>query len=166
VKALVLSDTHIKTKEGLSVLREIIEPYLDEVDAIFHAGDSASMMVIDFLNELKPTYAVCGNMDDVQTSVYLPEKSIVDFGGFKIGITHGWGKASGIVERVFEYFYGSDINAIIFGHSHQPFIGEKSGILMLNPGSPTDKRFAEKNTIALLEAGEELTATIVELDIV
>lgn len=165
MKALVLSDTHIKTKEGLSNLKEIIEPFLNEVDVIFHAGDSASMMVIDFLNELKPTYAVCGNMDDVQTSFYLSEKLIVNFAGFKIGLTHGWGKASGIVERVFEYFNGSDIDAIVFGHSHQPFVGKKDGILMLNSGSPTDKRFADKNTIAILEAGEELTAKIIELDI-
>jgi putative phosphoesterase len=165
VKALVLSDTHIKTKEGLSDLEKIIEPYLNEVDAIFHAGDSASMMVIDFLKELKPAHAVCGNMDDAQTSFYLSDKLIVEFGGFRIGLTHGWGKATGIAERVFEYFHGSEVDAIIFGHSHQPFLGRKDGVLMLNPGSPTDKRFADKNTIALLEVGEELTARIIELDI-
>jgi len=163
MKALVLSDTHIKHKEQLDDLHRIIKPYLDDVDVIFHAGDTASMVAVDFFNGLKVSYIVAGNMDDSQASYYLPDKLLVDFGGFKIGITHGWGNSTGIVGRVFDYFAVNEVDAIIFGHSHQPYIGRKNGVLMLNPGSPTDKRFAERNTIAILDAGEVLTARIVEL---
>lgn len=163
MKALVLSDTHVRYKDEIAALRLIIEPYLSDVDIIFHAGDSTSMAAVDLFNELKTTYVVAGNMDDSQTSYYLSEKLFVDFAGFKVGITHGWGTASGIVDRVFEYFRGNEVDAIIFGHSHQPYIGKREGILMLNPGSPTDKRFAERNSIAILEAGEELEARIIEL---
>jgi uncharacterized protein len=163
LKALVLSDTHIKSKEELASLRKSMEPYLNDVDVIFHAGDTASMIAVDFFKELKPVYMVAGNMDDAQSSFYLPEKLVVDFGGFRIGLTHGWGKVFGIEDRVFEYFSSSNVDAIIFGHSHQSFVGRKEGVLLLNPGSPTDKRFAEFNSMAILEVGEELEARIIRL---
>jgi predicted phosphodiesterase len=32
------------------------------------------------------------------------------------------------------------VDAIAFGHSHQPMVERRHGIWLLNPGSPTDRR--------------------------
>ncbi|MDQ3736483.1 MAG: metallophosphoesterase family protein, partial [Actinomycetota bacterium] len=45
---------------------------------------------------------------------------------------------------------------IVFGHSHIPFLEDEGGLLLLNPGSPTDRRRQPEHTFALLriERGE------------
>ncbi|MFP3472622.1 metallophosphoesterase family protein, partial [Micrococcus sp. SIMBA_144] len=43
-------------------------------------------------------------------------------------------------KRALEAFEGEDVDVIIFGHSHIPFSRFMKGILLFNPGSPTDKR--------------------------
>ncbi|MBI4733966.1 MAG: metallophosphoesterase family protein, partial [Rubrobacteridae bacterium] len=104
MKALVLSDTHIKYCEQLVELERILSPFLDEVDIIIHAGDLSSRLAVEFFEGLKPTYVVAGNMDNQELAMSLPDKKIIDFGAFKVGITHGWGKPAGIEDRVFTYF--------------------------------------------------------------
>ncbi|HZD60578.1 MAG TPA: metallophosphoesterase family protein [Anaerolineae bacterium] len=163
MKALVISDTHIKRKEDFKELERIIEPFLDGVDVIIHAGDSVIREVVEFFSGLRPTYIVRGNMDSIDMQHVLPEKLVFDFDHFRIGLTHGWGQASGLRERVFELFAHDRVDAIIFGHSHQPYIGRKGNVLMLNPGSPTDTRFADRNTVAILEADGELKAEIINI---
>jgi predicted phosphodiesterase len=39
---------------------------------------------------------------------------------------------------------------VVFGHSHIPFLEDKGGLMLLNPGSPTDKRRQPDYTFALL----------------
>jgi len=163
MKALVISDTHVKRQEGIDELREIIEPYVNSVDIIIHAGDSVTEYLVDYLKSLKPTYIVAGNMDMGDVARMLPEKEVFGFGRFRIGLTHGWGPAAGLKERVLELFKSDNVDAVIFGHSHQPFLGKRDGILILNPGSPTDTRFADRNTIAILEGNAELEAKIIDL---
>src|SRR5215207_4730395 len=41
-----------------------------------------------------------------------------------------------------------------FGHSHIPFLEDEDGFMLLNPGSPTDKRRQPRHTFALLHAEE------------
>jgi predicted phosphodiesterase len=36
-------------------------------------------------------------------------------------------------------------------------------VYFLNPGSPTDKRYAPYNSVAILEAGDELKAKIIRI---
>ncbi len=163
MKALVISDTHVRKEEDINTLIEIIKPFMGEVDIIIHAGDSVSRSLVDLLDRLKPTYIVSGNMDYVDTASILPEKMVFDLGRFRIGLTHGWGHAPGLKERVFDLFKQDDVDAIIFGHSHQPYLGQRNGVLLLNPGSPTDTRFANRNTIAILYADDELKAEIVDV---
>lgn len=163
MKALVISDTHVKRKEDIDELREILEPYVNSVDIIIHAGDSVTEYLVDYLRSLKPTRIVSGNMDMGEVARMLPEKEIFDFGRFRIGLTHGWGPSSGLKERVLGLFKSDNVDAVIFGHSHQPFLGKRDGILILNPGSPTDTRFADRNTIAILEGNAELEAKIIDL---
>jgi len=56
--------------------------------------------------------------------------------------------------------------AVISGHSHQPGVHERDGVLYLNPGSAGPRRFSLPVALARLEVSDEgLEATIVELEI-
>ena len=56
-----------------------------------------------------------------------------------------------------------NVDLIVYGHSHTPFWGKVGDVLFLNPGSPTDNRYAPYNSVALLTVGDELTAEIVRM---
>jgi uncharacterized protein len=46
-------------------------------------------------------------------------------------------------------------DCIVFGHSHIPTCRLQDGVLLLNPGSPTDRRSQPRGSFALLEASEK-----------
>lgn len=162
MKALAISDTHVKGVEDIPRMHRAIEPYLAEVDVIFHAGDMVIEEVLDYLESLKPTYAVAGNMDHPAIRWTLRQTLEIEFAGFKIGIAHGRGAPEGLEYRIRPFF--GQIDLIIFGHSHYPYVGEIDGALMVNPGSLLDKRFAPSNTLALIDAREVLRVEIVKLE--
>jgi len=47
-----------------------------------------------------------------------------------------------------------EVRVVVFGHSHIPWLEDEGGFLLLNPGSPTDKRRQPEHTFALLRARE------------
>lgn len=132
----ILSDTHIRTGRTLP---KIVWEKLSQVDVIVHAGDLTSPSFLEELSLLAPTYAVRGNGDLWSES--LADSLVIEIGGICIGITHGYlGKGSNTLERAFYTFEQEQIDLLIFGHSHRPFKGYRNGVLLFNPGSPTDKR--------------------------
>jgi predicted phosphodiesterase len=57
-----------------------------------------------------------------------------------------------------------DARVLVFGHSHIPFLEDEDGLMLLNPGSPTDRRRQPRHTFALLRAEEgEVWAEILPL---
>lgn len=156
----IISDTHIP--RAALELPEIIYAEFKNVDLILHAGDLVELSVLDKLKAMAPVKAVRGNMDDAKVSLALPEKEIIDIkGGFKIGLVHGRGSPSNLIESVAAEF--TDVDAIVFGHSHSPVNEVKNGILFFNPGSPTDKVFAPYNSFGILEVNQEIKGSIIRL---
>ncbi|GAB6151852.1 metallophosphoesterase family protein [Desulfosporosinus burensis] len=142
----VLSDTHLRT--GRTLPRYVWE-HLTHIDMIIHAGDLTNRGLIDELACLAPVRAVCGNCDG--WDVVLPEREIVECESIKIGIIHGHaGRGKSTPERALNAFEDSPVDLIVFGHSHVPFMEWKNGILMFNPGSPTDKRREPHYSFGLL----------------
>lgn len=158
MKVGVLSDTHIPGR-GRQLPKAVREG-LQGVDLIIHCGDIAAGYVLDQLREIAPVEAVFGNMDPVDLKQELPKTQVVKVGDFNVGIVHGDGRFK-TIDNAFNAFPFIHLDCIVFGHSHIPVITEQEGILMVNPGSPTDKRTQEKYSFALLQAGKELTAEIV-----
>ena len=161
---LVISDTHIPNV-AFELPREVIEE-AKRSDIIIHAGDIISMDVISELKCYGDVYAVHGNMDRFDSVTYsLPSKLIVEIEGVKIGITHGSGGPWGIIGRVNRVFSNlEELNVIVFGHTHHPLIEKKDGRWYVNPGSPTDKRYAPYNSYAVLEIeGKEVKPTLVKI---
>jgi predicted phosphodiesterase len=56
--------------------------------------------------------------------------------------------------------------AVVFGHSHQPLIETRAGVLFLNPGSAGPRRFKLPITVARVRvAGPHMRPEIVELQV-
>lgn len=158
IKVGVISDTHIPGRS--KQIPEAVKTGLQGVDLIIHCGDIVAGYVLDELREIAPVEAVYGNMDFGDLKQQLPKTQVVKVGNFNVGVVHGDGRCK-TIDNAFNAFPFMDLDCIVFGHSHIPIITEREGILMLNPGSPTDKRMKEQFSFGLLHAGEELKAEIV-----
>ena len=132
-----------------------------DVDVILHAGDN---VYPDLISCFYPTpwYGVRGNMDVPDAT--LPIQRIVNLAGVRIGMVHGWGAPKGIEKRVITCFASSEIDVLVFGHSHRPVCHKVGSVLLFNPGSPTDRRSAPYHTVGILHVGAEVTGEIIRID--
>ncbi|MFA5255194.1 MAG: metallophosphoesterase family protein [Candidatus Omnitrophota bacterium] len=160
MRILVLSDTHIPVA-ARDLPREIYKA-IEGVDMIFHAGDFIDAGVFERLRSLKETKAVRGNMDSEELSSMLNTKETITIEKFKIGLIHGYGAPSEIMQTVRREF--DRIDVLVFGHSHAAMNLKKDGVLYFNPGSPTDRIFASKNSYGILEVTDKkIEGTIVDI---
>ena len=155
---VVLADTHIPRRaKGLPAG---LTPHLESADLILHAGD---LLVEDVLYELEsyaPVRAVKGNVDG--WDVRLPETLEFEVGDVPVAMVHDSGPKKGRWGRMRRWFPGARI--VVFGHSHTPWLEDEDGLMLLNPGSPTDRRRAPEHTFALLRVeGGEARAEILSL---
>ncbi|MDP8901837.1 MAG: YfcE family phosphodiesterase [Actinomycetota bacterium] len=147
---LVLADTHIPRRaRGLP---GGLVPHLESADLILHAGD---LLVEDVLYELEsyaPVRAVKGNVDG--WDVRLPETLEFEVGDVVVAMIHDAGPKKGRWGRMRRRFPGARV--VVFGHSHIPWLEDEEGLMILNPGSPTDRRRQPDHTFAVLrlEGGE------------
>ena len=139
---------------NLHNLYNLIEPHFRNVDAVIHAGDIIDLSVLAILKQFGEVYTVSGNMDPGTVKSSLPEKLVVKLADFNIGIIHGSGAPDGLSSRVRQKFSGEKVDGIVFGHSHQPYDRVEDGILMFNPGSALDTRFAAERAIGILHLEE------------
>ncbi len=177
MKIGVISDTHVsgggfhlkkaasryinKVSMDASELCDLVMPWFADVELIIHAGDFVSFGLVTALSEFGPVEGVSGNMDPGEITSRFPAKIVVNAGGFRIGVMHGSGGPGGIEQRVRAEF--DDVDLIVFGHSHYSFDEEVDGVRMLNPGSPTDRRFAPSHSIGLIQLEDSIITEIVEL---
>lgn len=159
----VISDTHIPRRAV--IVPDVVKQKFKEVDLIIHAGDLVDLKVIKELEEIAPVEAVYGNIDPVQVRDRLPRKRLISLGNFTIGIFHGDGVSGNTLKRAREAFSGYKTDCIVFGHSHIPLTERIDGILMFNPGSPTDRRKQPYHSFGLLTlTGESIDGRIFYFD--
>lgn len=156
MKIIVTSDTHLPKKEKELPNRLIQE--LASAELIIHAGDWSSMEVYNMLRQYAPVKGVYGNIDNEDIMEKLPAKELLTIHGFQIGIVHGHGEKKTTERRAFEAFADETVDVIIFGHSHIPMLRYFKKVLLLNPGSPTDKRTQPYHSFAILDIDEEIHA--------
>ncbi len=178
MKVGIISDTHLasggirrvatrliqKVSEDLDGLYRLLLPHFQGVEVILHCGDLVDLLVLDALGKFGKVYAIAGNMDPAAVQAQLPKKRILELDRFRIGMMHGWGSPEGLSIRIRKEFTGEKLDCIVFGHSHQPYDKMEEGILMFNPGSPTDRRFALKRTIGILHLEEKIWGEHIELE--
>ncbi len=158
MKIVVMSDTHLNyaTEE----LEKICSRFCEGADLVIHLGDWARGGILTFM-ETYPLEAVCGNMDDQVIRERLPSKKVVRVGEFRIGMTHGWGSGQDLPRRLLHEF--QDVDAILFGHTHQPLLKQDNGVLLFNPGSVFLGRGTHAQTLGILHVNEEIEGEIVVL---
>lgn len=154
IRILILSDTHMPKKS--KQLPGVLLNEMDGCDLIIHAGDWQSIELYEKLKKLAPVEGVYGNTDNVELRAILKEKILLEIKGFKIGVVHGHGKGKTTEKRSIEAFINVGVDAIIFGHSHIPVKKLHNGIILFNPGSPTDKRRMPNYSFGILEVTDKL----------
>lgn len=162
MKIVVISDTHISDKAD-KLPAKLLED-IKQADVLIHAGDFVSLGLLNELRLIcKKVVAVRGNMDPAELTSKLPEKEVFKAGKFKIGIMHGFGAPDKIAESLLEVFKKDKPDLIVFGHSHIPLNEKSGGVIIFNPGSPTDKIYAPYNSYGIIEINDTIKAQIVKL---
>lgn len=156
MKIVVLSDTHLN--RVTDEFRRICDLYCDKADLVIHLGDWTSGSVLNYMEQY-PLEAVAGNMDDYDILDRLPQKKVVSVGDYRLGIIHGWGSARDMRSRISKEFSGVD--AVLFGHTHQPFQCEENGIFWFNPGSVFMGRGNYSRSLGILHIEDALRGEII-----
>jgi putative phosphoesterase len=83
--------------------------------------------------------ACYGNNDHGELRERLPEVATAEVEGVRIAVVHETGSKQGRERRCAARFADQDV--LVFGHSHIPWDTTcDTGLRLLNPGSPTDRR--------------------------
>ena len=146
---LLMSDTHLPVRA-----RDLPAPLWDAVgtaDAVVHAGDWVSVDLLDVLAaRARRLVGVYGNNDGPELRARLPEVARVELGGVRFAVVHETGAAAGRERRCAAAY--PDVDVLVFGHSHIPWdTTTDSGLRLLNPGSPTDRRRQSTFTFMTVE---------------
>jgi putative phosphoesterase len=121
---------------------------------------------LDLLEErARRLIGVYGNNDGPALRARLPEVARVDLDGLRLGVVHETGAAQGRERRCAERY--PDLDVLVFGHSHIPWdTTTGTGLRLLNPGSPTDRRRQPHHTymIATVTEGRLTEVTLHRVD--
>lgn len=162
MNVIVISDTHIPNKA--KQLPSVLKSELIKADLIVHAGDWQSIEVYKELSQYSEVKGVVGNVDNDELLTFLPDKLLLAINGFRIGVVHGHGKGTTTEKRALKAFQDTEVDLIIFGHSHIPLIKNIDGVLLFNPGSLTDKRRQPYYSFGKLTINRTITTEHVFID--
>jgi putative phosphoesterase len=148
----VISDTHgLLRPEAVAALRGS--------DVIIHAGDVGDAAVLAALRGIAPVFAVRGNIDSGDLAAALPETAIVEVGTLRFYVLHDIAQLGVVPEDV-------GFAAVVYGHSHQPSMETRNGVIYLNPGSAGPRRFRLPVSLAHVRVtGPDMRTEIVTLDV-
>lgn len=146
----VISDTH-------GLLRAEAVAALQGADHILHAGDIGDPAILDALRALAPVTTIRGNIDRTGTCAQLPPTELVELDEVSFYMLHNLADLD--LDAA-----AAGIAAVISGHTHQPKIEYRKGVLYFNPGSAGPKRFSLPVSVGVLEiAAGALTPHLIDL---
>jgi putative phosphoesterase len=152
VLAAVIGDTHLP--RGSRRLPEECVRRIAAADLVIHVGDFSTAAAYREIAAIGPELvAVHGNVDDGELRARLPERTVIELEGARLGLIHDAGPARGRLARMRRAF--PDAAAVIFGHSHLPLHEREGAFAIFNPGSPTERRRAPTRSMGLarIESG-------------
>ncbi|CAM5662809.1 metallophosphoesterase [Mycolicibacterium aubagnense] len=159
MRLLLISDTHVPKRA-----RDMPARVWDEVaraDVVVHAGDWVDVALLDELEQRATRLVACwGNNDGAELRARLPERADVTLDGVRLTVTHETGASAGRDVRMARLYPDTDV--LVFGHSHIPWDSTAStGLRLLNPGSPTDRRRQPHCTYMTATIGHGVLAEVV-----
>ena len=182
MKIGIIADTHIPQLSP--VLPARIADAFRGLDIILHVGDICELAVLqEFQETYTLTFAVQGDEDSEAVRAYLDEKRVVRFGERRVAMIHGHQgtrervrsglrrllgggpapAAPSLPEVLLDQFAAEEVHAIVFGHTHRPYVRMHGGVLLFNPGAALPGP-ARQPTVGILDVGERsITGKIVPL---
>jgi hypothetical protein len=138
VRLLIVADTHVPSRAR--DLPAKVWSEVDQADVVIHAGDWVDVRLLDLLEErAERLLGVWGNNDGAALRARLPEVARAELEGVNFAVVHETGPSAGRETRCADRYPGDDV--LVFGHSHIPWDSTTpTGLRLLNPGSPTDRR--------------------------
>jgi putative phosphoesterase len=135
---VLVADTHVPKRAR--DLPDALWTAIERADLVVHAGDWVDERLLDeFERRARRLVGVWGNNDHGVLRDRLPEVARVEVEGVRFGVVHETGAATGREARCSARY--ADLDVLVFGHSHIPWdTTSESGLRLLNPGSPTDRR--------------------------
>jgi len=151
MRIIVVSDTHMPKMS--KKLPERLVRELRSADFILHGGDWTQLAVYDMFAAYAPTDGVAGNNDGPEIIRKFGWRKLLTFEGCRIGVVHGHGtgKRTDTEATAVGTFKDEKPDVIVYGHSHIPVLRRSGEALVINPGSPTDKRRQSLYSFAVLE---------------
>jgi putative phosphoesterase len=138
VRLLIVADTHVP-KRARDLPAEVWAE-VGRADAVLHAGDWVDVALLDEVEaRARRIVGVFGNNDGPALRARLPEVARAELGGVRFAVVHETGGRQGREARCAAAY--ADVDVLVFGHSHIPWdTTADTGLRLLNPGSPTDRR--------------------------
>lgn len=128
MRILIVSDTHGRHGN----LDEVLERE-GKIDMLIHLGDvEDDEHYIEAIAEW-PVHILSGNNDFFS---YLPGEKEIKIGKYKVFMTHGHGYYVSInTRRLRDEAKSRDVDIVMFGHTHKPYIDVEGDLKVINPGS-------------------------------
>lgn len=144
----IISDTH-------GLLRPEVVHELQGCEAILHGGDINNVGILDEVKKIAPAYAVRGN-NDKEWAAALPETISPELCGLRFFMVHN---KKYIPKDL------TDIDIVVYGHSHKYEERYVDKTLFLNPGSCGPRRFTQPITFAVLEVEDDRSFQVRKVEI-
>lgn len=154
VRVGLISDTHGHLDPRVLIVFAEESP----LAGIVHAGDiGADPDVLWELETLAPVTAVLGNCDQPLPGFALESVARTTVAGACILAIHDFGDLGPMP---------ADVDVVVRGHTHTPSLQEHGDVLVVNPGSASERRRMPSRSVGILELeeGELPRARIVMLD--
>jgi putative phosphoesterase len=164
-------------------LPDRIHQVFEELDILLHLGDAVELPVLQELQErFTLTFAVAGEQDSNDVWAYVEETRVVRFGQRRIAMIHGhqfearqawWRRRirrllgrppdyAGLPGFLLDLF--PQVDAIVFGHTCEPYVKMHGGVLLFNPGAAIPTR-SHRSSVGILDVQRRtITGRIVYLE--
>ncbi len=177
MKIGVIADTHVP--HATSALSPRVQELFADMDIILHAGDVCDLATLQALEKITITMAVAGNRDDAMVRRYVEPRRIVEFANRRIGMLHGHRgllpeladalqarlrgrpRYAGLYDYLLAQF--TDVDCIVFGHTHQPYCKMHDGVLLFNPGRAAPGLGVQPTVGVLDMSGKSIVGRILHL---
>lgn len=159
----VISDTH-------GLLRDEALDALSGSELILHGGDVGDPAILERLAQMAPVRAVRGNTDRGELADRLPETDVIDLSDPDGSVSR---EGRGPIAYLLHQRHLLDLDpaasgfaVVVYGHTHEPAIEMREGVLYFNPGAAGHRRFALPVTVGRLTVeGGAVEAEIVHLSV-
>jgi len=141
----LIADAHIHPGRPVP---EPIATLWTAVDGVLALGDMGESSGLDTLAEIAPVTGVLGGDDATDDKRLSGRVALFEIGGLSVGavfdpMEHGLFTTSEPLEVSADFedamgrVFGRRLDVLVYGSTHRACVASASGVLMVNPGSPT-----------------------------